>query len=147
MGICLTANYKGAPSLEGSYSMLHRIRSKLAIAWDAEFGEHYKRLTTLWLEEQYAEFNACTAKILEQDRFTDEDIDLIEFWFMSDEGGKVNYKTCKKLANLLTSLITDKTNIFVYNSLRYQAYSKNDWEDLLELLKGCYSHRANLTWR
>ena len=38
MGICLTANYKGAPSLEGSCRMLYSIRSRLAKAWDYEFG-------------------------------------------------------------------------------------------------------------
>lgn len=126
MGICLTSNYKGAPSLEGSYSMLHRIRSRLAAAWDKEFGDHYKRLTTLWLEDHFTEFNARTAEILSQERFTAEDLDLIEFWFMSDAGGKLNYKTCKKLADLLTFIMTDKTEPFVQICLRYQMESKND---------------------
>ena len=44
MGISLTANYKGAPSLDGSSFMLFRIRSRIAKAWDAEFGEHYATL-------------------------------------------------------------------------------------------------------
>ena len=43
-------------------------------------------------------------------------------------------------------IYTNKTEDFAQISLRYQAYSKNDWEDLLELLRGCYSHRANLIW-
>ena len=111
-----------------------------------EFGEHYKNLTSIWSEDQYKDFNLRTSKILEQERFSEEDIDLVEFWFMSDESGKVNYKTCKKLADLLMFAITDKTKPFVYCSLRYQAYSKNDWEDLLTLLNGCYSHRSNLIW-
>lgn len=57
-----------------------------------------------------------------------------------------NFKDAQ-LADLLTSLIINETEDFAQISIRYQAYSKNDWEDLLELLNGCYSHRANLIWR
>lgn len=146
MGICLTSKYKGAPSLDGGYFMLHQIRIRLAKAWDTEFGEHYQHLPSLIWEEDYQKFNQRTSEILEQERFTDEDIPLIKFWFASDAGGKTDYRTCKKLADLLTFIYTNKTEDFAQISLRYQAYSKNDWEDLLELLRGCYSHRANLIW-
>lgn len=32
------------------------------------------------------------------------------------------------------------------SNLRYAIYSKNDWEDLKELLLQCYKHKANLCW-
>lgn len=146
MGIHMTSNYKGAPSLDGSCSMLFRIRSRLAKAWDAEFGEHYSKLLSIWREEDFKAFDRRTEQILSDSRFTDEDDDLIEFWFMSDCEGKVHYKTCKKLADLLTLVFANETIDFAQNSLRYQAYSGHDWEDLMTLFKGCYSHRANLIW-
>lgn len=146
MGISLTANYRGAPSLDGSSFMLFKIRSRIAKAWDAEFGEHYATLMDAFRFNGLEAFDRRTTEILEQPRFSN-DADIAEFMFMSDCDGKVNYKTCKKLADLLTSVIINKTENFAQISLRYQAYSKNDWEDLLELLNGCYSHRANLIWR
>lgn len=146
MGICITSNYKGAPSLDGSYFMLHKIKIRLAKAWDAEFGEHYTTLMDAFRFNELEAFDRRTTEILEQPRFAN-DADIAEFMFMSDCEGKVNYRTCKKLAELLTSVILNKTEDFAQISLRYQAYSKNDWEDLLELLRGCYSHRANLIWR
>ena len=113
MGICITSNYKGAPSLDGSYFMIHQIRTRLAKALDTEFGEHYAKLPALIWEEQYEEFNKRTAEILEQPRFTDEDIPIIKFWFTPDTGGKIDYRTCKQLADLLTFIYTNKTKLFV----------------------------------
>lgn len=146
MGICLTANYKGAPSLEGSCRMLYSIRSRLAKAWDYEFGVHYSIIINLWGEEAFEAFNAKTDEILSHSRFSEDDIDLIKFWFASDCSGKVDYRTCKKLADLLTSIYINKEADFAHINLRYLAYTGDDWGDLLKLLKGCYSHRANLIW-
>lgn len=146
MGISITANYKGAPSLDGSSFMLFKIRSRIAKAWDVEFGEHYATLIDAFRFNELEAFDRRTIEILEHPRFSN-DADIAEFMFMSDCEGKINYKTCKKLADLLTSLIINKTEDFAHINIRYQAYSVNDWEDFLELLRGCYSHRANLIWR
>lgn len=103
MGICLTSNYKGAPALDGSSFMLFKIRNRIAKAWDKEFGEHYATLLDAFRFNTLEAFDKRTTEILEHPRFSN-DADVAEFMFMSDTEGKVNYRTCKKLANLLKSI-------------------------------------------
>ena len=143
MGIQLTANYSGAPTLDGSSFMLFKIRSRLAKVWDQEFGEHYSNLLDAFRNNTLEAFDRRTTVILEAPRFA-SDADIADFMFMSDCEGKVNYKTCKKLAMLLKILL--ETEDLSQVTLRYAAYSQNDWQDLLALFQGCYSHRAALRW-
>lgn len=135
----LTLQSKGSQiDLTGGYGMFLKIRSRVAIAWDKEFGEHYSSLPLLE-EEDYEEFDKRTNEILKDERFKDEDEDLLAFLFASDGEGKCKYKTCKKIYDLIKDIEDDKLQ------LRYTAISKNDWEDFKQLLLDCYSHRANLT--
>lgn len=139
MGVCMTSKYKGAKSLDGGYRMMFVIRREIAKAFDYEFGEHYSTLLDGFGEEHFKAFDEKTDKILSHPRFEDADVDLIEFFFMSDCDGKISYKTCGKIYDL----IKDRE----YNGcLRYIAHSNNDWQDFKDLVKGCYSHRANLIW-
>lgn len=127
--------------LTGGYGMLLKIRSRVAIAWDKEFGEHYSKLPLIE-EEDYEEFDKRTNEILREERFKDEDEDLLDFLFASDGEGKCNYKTCKKIYDLIKDVEYE-------GKLRYATYpsiNKNDWEDFKQLLLDCYSHRSNLTW-
>lgn len=139
MGVTVTAKYKNAKSLDGGYFMFFRIRREIAYAWDAEFGEHYANLAMCHHEDEYKAFNKKTEQILKKERFKEADIDLVKFFFASDCGGKISYKTCGKIYNLIKDTTYDK-------ALRYLAFSNNDWHDFKDLVKGCYSHRANLVW-
>lgn len=139
MGITLKSNGSKI-SLDGGYGMLFIIRCRVALAWDKEFGEHYAKLLTFYHNKDLKEFDKKTNEILQNERFKDEDSDLLDFFFESDCGGKCRSKTCKKIYDLIKD--THEENL----QLRYAIYSKNDWEDFKQLLLDCYSHRANLTW-
>ncbi len=140
MGICITSNYKGAPSLYGSCSMLLRIREVVALKWDQEFGEHYQTLRRCYCREDYRAFDKKATEILSVERFNPDDQDMVDFLLSSEDEGKASYKTAKKILDLLKDYTSP-------NTLAYQYYSNDDWEVFKTLLKGCYSHRANLIWR
>lgn len=140
MGLTITSKIKKCPiELDGGYGMFMVLRQAIAKLYDKEFGEHYETLSKCFLKEHFDEFNKKANEILRDNRFKEEDEDIIDFLYMSDCGGKIGYKTCKKLYDLLKDY---KSNI----PLRYAFYSHNDWEDIKELLIQCYKHRANLYW-
>lgn len=137
MGLTIRGNYKGTIELDGGYSILAKIRTRVANAWDKEFGEHYETLFNATVD--FKAFNAKTREILSDDRFKDEDQDIVDFLFASDCEGSIDYKTCKKIYEL----IKDNNEPA---QLRYALFSHNDWEDFKQLLKECYSHRSKMRW-
>lgn len=141
MGLTISSKIKNCSiELDGGYGMLLTIRHEVAKLFDKEFGEHYALIgTTYMTEEDWKRWDEKSIKILSNNRFKDEDGDIIDFLFMSDCEGHICYKTCKKIYDLLQKS-KNKT------CLRYAYYSKNDWEDLKELLLQCYKHKANLYW-
>ena len=139
MGVTISA--KNSPiEFDGGYGTFLRLRIKIALDYDKEFGEHYKNVTKCFDPTYCKWFDAQTTKILSDKRFKDEDVDVIKFFFMPDEGGKINYKTCKKILDIIKD---DNEEAL----LRYKDYSEgHDWADFKELLQYCYSHRANMYW-
>lgn len=95
------------------------------------------------LDEDFEAFNEKAREILRKmisnERLKDGDEDILDFLYAPDCGGKISYKTCKKIYELIKD--TD-----CKYCLRYAAYSHNDWADFKQLLKECYSHRASLVW-
>ncbi len=139
MGLTIKGNYKGTIELDGGYSILIKIRNRVANTFDKEFGEHYKTLIKCYDAEDYKAFNAKTTKILSDDRFKSEDQDIVDFLFANACDGSINYKTCKKIYELIKD---DNEPV----QLRYAFYSNNDWEDFKQLLKECYSHKSKMCW-
>ena len=142
MGVTLTGT-KSSIDLSGGYSMMMHIRTRVANAFDKEFGEHYKTLfePPFFKEDDwYKAFNKKANEILSDKRFKDEDREIVKFLFMSDSEGKIRSTTCGKIYNLI------KDTSFPDLALRYIAYSDNDWEDFKALLKECFSKRMNLIW-
>lgn len=141
MGTSIYANYKNAPELSGGARIMLTFREAVALHFDKEFGEHYATLIKCIGDNQLIKaWDAKALMILSDKRFKDEDIDIIDFLYMDDGYGKIKHTTCLKVYNLLKD---HKSN----RHLRYRFYSNNDWEDLKELLLGCYKHRAYLRWR
>lgn len=139
MGLSISGNYKNSIELSGGYGMLATIREEVAKAWDKEFGKHY---ATLKYCNEYEQFNDKANKIINSERLiekTKKDEDILDFLFAPDCEGKISYKTCKKILDLIKD--TD-----CKYCLRYAAYSHNDWQDFKQLLLECYSHRSNLVW-
>lgn len=123
--------------------MLLTIREYVSKAFDKELGEHYSGLRRIIREEDFNKFDKRTNEILSDERFKKEDEDIVDFLFAPDESGKVSYRTCKKIYDLIKDIKDEGSRIV----LRYSLYSNNDWEDFKQLLKDCYSNRCNLTWR
>ena len=138
MGLTLRNNVKDCHiELDGGYSILRTIRIEVAKQYDEELGKYYQ---LFYDESDKQKYINKLNNLLKNDRFKDEDNDLLDFLFASDCEGKIGYKTCKKVYDL----IKNSTNNCC---LRYIIYSKNDWDDLRELLLSCYKHKANLYWR
>ena len=90
---------------------------------------------------EYEEHDRIANEILSHPRFKDEDADILDFLYASDCDGKTGYKTCGKLYNLI------KDHNFGKKCFRCAAYAHNDYEELKQFLKECYSHRRNAYWR
>lgn len=138
MGVCLT-NRKSKYSFDMGTGGFNNLRTNIAMAFDKELGEAYADTKTAILNPK--EYDERINKILANDRFKDEDIDIINFLFSSDCDGKCGYKTCGKIYNLIKD-IDFGNKIFTY-AVRSDG---KDYEHFKEFLKECYSKRRNMIW-
>lgn len=140
MGLTITAKNEEM-SFDMSASGFFRLRYNIALAYDKEFAKQYEQILYCHTPEDYKQFNDKVNKILSDDRFSDDDEDLLNFFFMSDCNGKISYKTCRKIYELIKDIdFTGKTIV-------YSAYSDGkDYEHFKKFLKNCYSHRKNMIW-
>lgn len=138
MGVCLTSR-KSNYSFDMGYIGFNNLRTNIAKAWDKEFGEAYGNTKQLFFEPE--EYTKRLNSILADERFKDEDADILDFLMASDCNGKCGYKTCKKLYNLIKDVDFGK-KIFTY-----AAYSDGkDYEHLKLFLKECYQKRRMMIW-
>ena len=108
------------------------LRTAIAKAYDKEFGDHYGSVKAFMRDEDWDAYQKKIDEILNSERLKNKDKSIIHhFLFISDIDGKVDYKTCGKVYDL----IKDIDNGGLPN-----------WEILKQLLKDCYSHRSNLIW-
>lgn len=141
MGFTLTAN-KSSFSFDGGMGGFMSLRTNIALAWDKEFGEHYSTLSRCIYEDDYKRFNDRANAILKDERFKDEDTDILDFLFASDCEGSISHKTCKKIYDLIKDIDFGK-KIFTYSARS----DGKDYEYLKEFLLECYSHRRKAYWR
>lgn len=140
MGLTLTTKDKEI-SFNMSASGFFRLRYNIALAYDEEFAKQYAKLPYCLSDEESKEIIACINKILQDDRFSDEDNDLLDFFFASDCEGEASYKVCEKMYHLIKDIDFGK------RSFIYVAYSDgNDYEHLKEFLKKCSSQHSNMIW-
>lgn len=139
MGLTITAKNEKM-SFDMSASGFFRLRYNIALAYDKEFAKLYEQEFYCHTPEDYEQLNDKLNKLLSDDRFSDDE-DLINFFFMSDCNGKISYKTCGKIYELIKDIdFTGKTFI-------YSAYSDGkDYEHFKKFLNNCYSHRRNMIW-
>ena len=123
-----------------SYSGFNRIRRVIADRLDSDFGDLYYEWTKvlnifskLPCKDRISK-SVEYLNIMERVAIDKElDPDVIMFLFLPDTGSKINYKTCRKLAEVLLGKI-EESYIF-------------DWEMFKEFLMECYSHRRCMRWR
>ena len=141
MGFTLYAN-GSTMNFDGGMGGFFSLRTNIALAFDKEFGEHYSDLRKCLYEEDYKLFDQVTEKILSNERFKQEDEDIVEFLFASDCAGSISHKTCKKIYDLIKDIDFGK-RIFTY-----AAYSNGkDYERFKQFLLECYKHRRKMRWR
>lgn len=88
--------------------------------------------------EKFEYSDKTTLKIKQ---FPDEDEDILNFLFASDCEGKISYKTCKKIYDLI------KDVDFGGRTFTYMAYSDGkDYERFKEFLRECYRKRTCMRW-
>lgn len=140
MGVEIYSN-GGSTSFCGGYGGFMCLRENIAKAFDAEFGEHYSKLVYCRSKEDCESFDKTANEILSDERFNDEDEDIIEFLFANDCEGSISHKTCKKIYDLIKD-IDFKGEIFTYG-----AHSDGkDYEHFKAFLLECYSNRRKMRW-
>lgn len=138
MGVCLTSR-KSNYYFDMGYIGFNNLRTNIAKAWDKEFGEAYADNTMCMLHPEV--YTKRLNRILADERFKNEDADILNFLMASDCDGKCGYKTCKKIYNLIKDVDFGK-KIFTY-----AAYSDGkDYEHLKLFLKECYQKRRIMIW-
>lgn len=138
MGVCLTSR-KSDYSFDMGFGGFHNLRANIASAWDKELGEAYDDMAMAMLCPK--EYNERINSIISNDRFKDEDEDILDFLFQSDCEGKCGYKTCGKIYNLIKN-IDFEGKIFTY----YARSDGKDYERLKLFLKECYQKRRMMIW-
>lgn len=139
MGVSIYANGVSR-SFDCGYIGFQRLRTVVATAYDYNLGRVYGNATLAIMHPK--EYDAEINLILKNEKFKDEDNDILDFLFMSDCEGKISHKTCKKIYDLIKDF-EHGGKIFTYAARS----DGKDYEHLKEFLKECYSKRAKMRWR
>lgn len=113
------------------------LRKNIATALDKNFGDNYKNLISCHTQEDFKEHDRIANMIIEKNEL---DEDIVEFLYAPDTNGKISYKVCKKIYDLIKDID------FGNEHFRYGAYAHNDYEEFKEFLKECYAHHRNMYW-
>ena len=135
MGVCITAT-NSKYKFHLAYSGFKYVRQTIADKFDSDFGSLYRKLSTIpnvisyaeFKEQSEADYDAIETLVVNKNL----DQDIVDFLFSEDIGGSINYKTCRKLAAVITGMPDD----FAF-----------EYEEFREFLMECYSHRRNMRWR
>ena len=139
MGITITAT-NSKYDFDMGYGGFFNLRKNIALALDKDFGENYADLGTCYTKEQFAQNDRVAEMIINSKGLDKEYSDVIDFLYMSDCEGKISYKTCRKILNLIKDI--DYGN----KGFRYVMLMNNDYGEFKEFLQECVSHRRNLRW-
>ena len=138
MGITIYA--KGVDrSFDCGYIGFAHLRNRICEVYDKDLYNVYSdmKMCALYTSEWTAKINAiCNLK-----QFPDEDKDILDFFFESDCEGKISYKTCKKIYDLIKD-IDFGGRIFTYAACS----DGKDYEHLKEFLNECYRKRVSMRW-
>lgn len=143
MGVTITATNSNC-DFDMGYGGFLNLRRNIAFALDKDFGNEYSSLKeTIFLWEGEYKFQLeFTMNIINKKHLDDEYKDVLDFLFMPDTEGKISYKTCRKIAGLLESRMSELKE----KSFRYAAQAGNDYEDFVKFLKECVRYHRNMRW-
>lgn len=124
------------------YGGFFNLRKNIALALDEEFGNAYSILARCVTNEDYEDNDKLTNSIINQKHLDVKYADVLKFLYMSDMEGKIDYKTCRKIAGLLEGRMSELKD----KSFRYASQSGNDYEEFVKFLKECVRYHRNMRW-
>ena len=132
MGIWLhNAEYE----MEMGNAAFMRLRRVIADQLPEEFATHYWDLLSPSDEKELDAYNKRTGELVEKYKI---DSDVVDFLYLPDTTGKVSYKVCRKLYNLIKDYDDNEVYGFAYSNTSF-AYFK-------EMLLDCAKKRRTLYW-
>ena len=134
MGVHVFAN-NSPYSLDMAYSSFNRVRGKIAMLLNEEFGSNYLNLRKCYSKEDYKNHDEVANRLIKEKNL---DNDIVDFLYQSDCDGKISYKTCKKILDL----VGDTEFVTCYMGF----YDTSRSHDFQKLLQDCYSYRRSLRW-
>lgn len=141
MGINITAT-NSKYSFDMGYGGFYHLRKNIALAYDKDFGKHYANLIYCHTLKEFEKHDRISEKIINRLDPEEKDSDIFDFLYASDCEGKISYKTCKKIYDLIKDIdFGDKS--FIYSSLS----DGKDYEYFKSFLKECYTHKRQMRWR
>lgn len=102
MGITITA-VNPKYEFDTGYFGFFQLRKEIAFALDEEFGRNYDDLVHCHTQEEYAENDKVANRIIRKNHL-DRYADVLDFLYMSDSVGAVDYKTCGNILRLIRNL-------------------------------------------
>lgn len=129
----------GVHSFDCGYGGFYNLRKNIAYCISVNFGKLYENALQLNSDDHDKDIQLLNSHIAEFN-LDEKYADVIDFLFESDCVGKINYKTCKHIYDLIKDVDFGK------KCFRYGAYAHNDYEEFKEFLLDCYSHRKNMYW-
>lgn len=139
MGVSISAK-NATYSFDMGGGGFFNLRKNIAYALDKDFGENYEQLILCHSKEACDANDREAERIINSKHLDDEYACVLDFLYASDCGGKINYKTCKKIYDLIKDID------FGDKCFRYGILVHNDYDEFKSFLKECYSHRRNMYW-
>lgn len=142
MGVTITAT-KAKCDFDMGYGGFSNLRKNIALSLDKEFGDSYVAWVDSYINGGDFEWKAkLSERIINKKCLDDEYKDVLDFLYMSDTEGKIDYKTCRKIVKLLEKRLPELKE----KSFRYAAHAGNDYEDFVKFLKDCVKYHRNMRW-
>ena len=144
MGITITCT-NSKYDFDMGYGGFFNLRKNIALCLNKEFGENYAMLSKCISKAQFEENDRNAEYLISKHHLDDEYADILDFLYASDCDGKINYKTCKQIEELLKANY-NKLDL-ASKSFRYGCAAHNDYVEFMEFLRDCYKYHKNMEWR
>lgn len=141
MGVTISATHSSY-SFNMGYGGFGNLRRNIALALNDHFGKAYANYAKCITEEENRKNDRLCEMMIEVLGLDKDYKDVLDFLYAPDTDGKIGYKTCKKIADLLEACMPTLRNKW----FRYAAYAGHDYEDFVAFLKECYRYHRNMKW-
>lgn len=141
MGVTISATHSSY-EFDMGYGGFSNLRKNIALALNDHFGKAYMNYSRCTTKEENKKNDRLCEMMIKTLGLDKEYSDILDFLYASDIEGKISYKTCKKIADLLEPCMP----VLRTKWFRYAAYAGHDYEDFVAFLKECYRYHRNMHW-